>query len=186
MLAVMLNAFKSRGPASLPIVIVTADHGEALGEHGHPYHSTDLYNSQIHVPLVIAGPGIPPHRIGETVSLTDLVPSILELAGFQGVSGPSIDGRSFADLASATRPSTEDGVAFAAMIRDRSNPGGITTIIRGRWKLIDNGESRELYDIAQDPSEQNNLIEQEAARATELGAMLESKRQLEERSPFAH
>ena len=48
-------------------MIVTADHGEALGEHGQPYHSTDLYNSQIHVPLVIAGPGIRPGRVAETV-----------------------------------------------------------------------------------------------------------------------
>ena len=37
------------GPDDL--LIVTADHGEALGEHGHPYHSTDLYNAQIRVPL---------------------------------------------------------------------------------------------------------------------------------------
>ena len=59
----LLGAFAQRPPDQAPIVIVTADHGEALGEHGQPYHSTDLYDSQIQVPLVIAGPGIRTGRI---------------------------------------------------------------------------------------------------------------------------
>jgi hypothetical protein len=72
MLAELLGAFASRDPGKAPIVIISADHGEGLGEHGAPFHSTDLYNSQTHVPLVISGPGIKPQRISETVSLTDL------------------------------------------------------------------------------------------------------------------
>src|SRR5262249_34724138 len=78
MLGELMNAFSHRAPARAPIVIVTADHGEGLGEHGHPYHSTDLYDSQTHVPLVIAGPGIKSGRVAETVSLVDLVPTVLE------------------------------------------------------------------------------------------------------------
>src|SRR5690348_10670670 len=74
MLGELLRGFEHRAPDALPIVIVTADHGEALGEHGHDYHSTDLYNSQLRVPLVIAGPGIRHQVVPETVSLLDLVP----------------------------------------------------------------------------------------------------------------
>jgi len=72
----LLNAFSHRDPGKAPIVIVTADHGEGLGDHGHPFHSTDLYDSQTHVPLVVAGPGVRTAHVGETVSLTDLVPTI--------------------------------------------------------------------------------------------------------------
>src|SRR5262249_47282124 len=138
MVADVLGAFAHRAPERMPIVIVTADHGESLGEHGHPYHSTDLYDAQIRVPLVIAGPGIAAQRIGETVRLTALVPPALELAGFVAPEDASLDGRSLADLAAGRRPGGADaGLAFAAMIRDRSNPGGVTAIARGRWKLID-------------------------------------------------
>src|SRR5204863_7200929 len=98
MVAEVLAAFAHRSPDRMPIAIITADHGEALGEHGHPYHSTDLYDAQIRVPLVIAGPGIAARRVAETVSLTDLVPTVLELGGFVAPSDVSIDGTSFADL----------------------------------------------------------------------------------------
>src|SRR5262249_54561799 len=109
MLVELLGAFSQRQPDRAPIVIVTADHGEALGDHGQLYHSTDLYNSQIHVPLVLAGPGIKPGRIAETVSLTDLTPTLLELAGFDPPNGRAIDGASFAQLATGKRTQNPDG-----------------------------------------------------------------------------
>jgi hypothetical protein len=99
----VLTAFARRAPDRMPIVIVTADHGEALGEHGQPFHSTDLYDSQIRVPFVIEGPGIKPQHVPETVSLTDLVPTVLELAGFVPPRGASLDGRSIAELATGAR-----------------------------------------------------------------------------------
>lgn len=157
MIVEMLGGLAQRPPDHQPIVIVTADHGEGLGEHGHPFHSTDLYNSQIRVPLVVAGPGIKPARIPETVSLTELTPTILELGGFEVPA--AVDGKSFADLATGHRLGTPNsGTAFAAMIRDRSNPGGISAIVHGEWKLIDNGDTPELYRLSDDPNETHNLI----------------------------
>jgi arylsulfatase A-like enzyme len=142
-----------------PIIIVTADHGEALGDHGQPFHSTDLYDSQIRVPLVIAGPGVTARHIGETVSLTDLTPTLLELAGFQPPAGPDIDGRSFADLAVGRRNGdSESGVAFAAMVKDRSNPGGTVAVVRGRYKLIETSSNLELYDVHADPDERSDVV----------------------------
>ncbi|MBA3822221.1 MAG: sulfatase-like hydrolase/transferase, partial [Deltaproteobacteria bacterium] len=183
MMLELLGAFTERAPARAPITIVTADHGEALGEHGAPYHSTDLYNSQIRVPLVITGPGIKPQQVAETVSLTDLTPTILELAGFQAPATPRLDGRSIADLASGARVGSPDqGVAFAAMIKDRSNPGGVTAIVRGGWKLIDNGVSFELYDVKADPGERTNLIGQKPELVAELKRLLAER--TAERSPF--
>jgi arylsulfatase A-like enzyme len=186
MLGELLGAFSHRDPAHAPIVIVSADHGEGLGDHGQPFHSTDLYNSQIHVPLVIAGHGIKVGRVPETVSLTDLTPSVLELAGFQIPTGPSIDGHSFADLATGKRMSVDAdaGVAFAAMIRDRSNPGGVTAIIKGRWKLIDTPTGFELYDCKSDRAERSNLMAARPPAYDELRRLLIQHRETAARSPF--
>jgi arylsulfatase A-like enzyme len=173
MLAEVLQAVAARPPAQAPIVIVTADHGEALGEHGHAFHSTDLYNSQLRVPLVLAGPGIAAQRVPETVSLTDLAPTLVELAGFEPSRPPLVDGRSFADLATGRRTGMAGkGTAFAAMIRDRSNPGGIRVMVDGTWKLIDNGTSLELYDLRSDPDELVDLSAREPAIVARLRLLL--------------
>lgn len=185
MIVELLGGLAQRPPEQAPIVIVTADHGEGLGEHGHPYHSTDLYNSQIRVPLVIAGPGIKPSRIPETVSLTELTPTILELGGFEVPRGNSIDGASFADLATGRRIGKPDtGVAFAAMIRDRSNPGGISAVVRGDWKLIDNGDTPELYRLSDDPHETHNLVTLKPQVYEELRKLLKQYLDAGSRSPF--
>ena len=183
MLRELVGAFVERTPELAPIVVVTADHGEGLGDHGAPYHSTDLYDSQIRVPLVIAGPGIKTgNRVAETVSLTDLTPTLVELAGFQPPT-EQLDGRSIADLATGARlGNPEDGVAFAAMIKDRSNPGGVTAVVRGGWKLIDNGVSYELYDVKNDPSERQNLYVQRPNLAAELKKLLAQR--TADRDPF--
>jgi arylsulfatase A-like enzyme len=181
----LLSAFSNRPPAQAPIVIVSADHGEALGEHGQPYHSTDLYDSQIQVPLVFAGPGIRSGRIPETVSLTDLVPTVLELAGFMAPHDASIDGTSLADLASGARSGNPDaGTAYSAMIKDRSSPGGITSLVRGRWKLIDNGTGLELYDIHSDPHEHSNMISVRPPGLDEVRRLMRARNDAAERSPF--
>jgi choline-sulfatase len=180
----LLGGFNARPPDRAPITIVTADHGESLGDHGAPYHSTDLYNSNLSVPFVIAGPGIQAQRVDETVSLTDLTPTIIELAGFAPPRDHSIDGRSVADLATGARPSTEGGTAFAAMIKDRSNPGGITAVVQGRWKLIDNGVTFELYDLRADPAERQNIFTQKPEVAGPLKQLLQAKQALGHQSAF--
>jgi arylsulfatase A-like enzyme len=181
----LIAAFEHRRPENWPIIIITADHGEGLGDHGQPYHSTDLYDSQIRVPLVIQGPGIQAGHVGETVSLTDLTPTVLDLAGFVPPNDRSIDGRSFAELATGRRlPDPEGGSAYSAMIKDRSNPGGITAIVHGRWKLIDNGSSTELYDVHADPDERSNLISVRPVIVEPLRALLRKRATAVEQSPF--
>ena len=128
---------------------------------------------------MISGHGIKAsHRVAETVSLTDLTPTLVELAGFQPPS-QQIDGRSVADLATGARlGEPEQGVAFAAMIKDRSNPGGVTAVVRGAWKLIDNGVSYELYDVKADPNELTNLYAQKPNLAAELRKLLTERARL--------
>ncbi len=179
----VLAPFAHRSPERAPITIVTADHGEALGDHGQPFHSTDLYNSQTHVPFVIAGPGIPAARLQQTVSLTDLTPTVIELAGFQPPT--NLDGFSLAPQITGARPSPPDtGTAFAIMIKDRSNPGGQAAFVRGRYKLIENENGLELYDVYADPREAHNLAVDRPDLVRELKKLLDGRRAREQISPF--
>lgn len=184
MLLDVMQAFALRPPELAPITIVTSDHGTPLGEHGQPVHSTDLYNSQIHVPFVVTGPGIKSQRVAETVSLTDLTPTIVELAGFQPPDG--LDGRSVAPLATGARIGDPDaGEAFSAMIKDRSNPGGITSLVKGRWKLVHNASiGYELYDIRSDASERYNLALTNPQMVEQLKPLLTAREEAARISPF--
>jgi arylsulfatase A-like enzyme len=184
LLPTVLGAFSGRPADRAPIAIVTADHGEALGDHGVPYHATDLYNSNLHVPLVLAGPGIRVGRVPEAVSLTDLVPTMLELAGFEPLPAAEVDGRSLADLASGRRAGDPAaGLAFAAMIKDRSNPGGVTALVRGDWKLIESAAGLELYDVRTDFGERVNAIGKYPEIARELVPLLREHQAMARRSP---
>ena len=119
------------------------------------------------------------------MSLTDLIPTVLELAGFALPGGGVLDGCSIADLATGVRPDDpEGGVAFAAMIKDRSNPGGITAIVKGRWKLVDNNANFELYDTRQDPDEHDNVIGQHLQVVSELRRLLDARIEAGTASPF--
>ena len=72
---------------------MTADHGESLGDHGEQSHGLFIYESTLHVPWVMAGPGIPAGvRVEEPVSLVHVMPTILDLVDVAGP--PGLDGAS--------------------------------------------------------------------------------------------
>jgi hypothetical protein len=185
MLGRLLNSVDKLAPDRAPLVIVTGDHGEALLEHGSSFHSTDLYNSQTRVPLIIAGAGITARRVAETVSGTDIVPTMLELAGFVAPAGDDMDGRSLAALIRGTRNSDLDGgYAYAAMIRDRSNPGGQRAVWQGPWKLYQRGSQLELYNFRDDPNELKNLASAQAAMVAKMKLLFDAADARERQSPF--
>ena len=183
-LTIALAAFVAH-PESSPIVIVTSERGESLGEHGAALHAADLYDAQTHVPLIVAGPGIAAAHVTETVSLVGLVPTVLELAGFAPPTGDAIDGTSFAALATGARAGDADGgVAFGATLVDRASPAHMTDVVAGRWKLIANGALRELYDTRGDPNEHANVLATHRDIAERLQRLLDEHRAHAERSPF--
>ena len=139
MLAEVLGAFSQRAPdPRADPLIVSADPGEGP-RRSQPTESFDR-------PLRLADPRPARARRPRYPSRPD--PRNREphrsdadaprLRGLRAATAPStVDGRSLADLATGRRaPDPDGGLAFAAMIRDRSNPGGLTALIKGRWKLI--------------------------------------------------
>ncbi len=150
----VLSALRSTGLDSETIVVFTADHGEFLGERGLWYKMSFL-EPAARVPLFVRVPGRFAGRVSSPVSLMDLAPTLLELAGISG-DGVQMDGESVAGLLdsglAAERGSivceyhAEGVTAPAAMIRE------------GRHKLIVcRGDPDQLYDLMADPLELSNL-----------------------------
>lgn len=167
------------------VIAVSADHGEGLGDRGQRYHSTNLYNSQIHVPLIIAGNGIKPRRIRQSVGLVDLAPTLLDLAGFIPPGMPQMDGVSVAPVVRGSAPESK-GEAYSAMVRDRSVKHGMRALVWGRYKLIqyDSGKRDELFDLYVDKRERRNLAPHKPALLKQLKRRLNERRRVDSIRPF--
>jgi arylsulfatase A-like enzyme len=168
-------------------VILTSDHGEALGDHGHKTHASSLYNSEIRVPLIVTGPDIPKRRVERPVGLHDLAPTILDLAGYVPSKMPAMDGVSIAPVARGEAPDDlASGEAYAAMIRDRSISTERRALISGRYKLLWRADRKavELYDIVSDPAEKTDLAASQPDVVARLRAHLDARRALDSVDPF--
>jgi arylsulfatase A-like enzyme len=144
------------------IVVVTADHGEELGEHGTRRHSRSLWNEAMRVPLVVSVPGAPPRRIADPVSHVDLVPTLLPLLGIPAP--PGLDGRSLARaVTDGVRPPERTIVLVSYPMYDRV-PAGYAAV-RGSRKLVTDreGVATDLYDLRADPAERDNLLDEAPA-----------------------
>jgi arylsulfatase A-like enzyme len=168
------------------VLVVTSDHGEGLGDHGTVHHAATLYNSEIRVPLIISGGDVKKQRITMPVGLTDLAPTLLDLAGFVPPSMPVMDGRSLAPYLRGERvAAVEDGEAYSLMIADRSVRRTMWALVSGRHKLIVEPDAPpQLYDIVSDPDESANLLAAEPEVLARLRARLDERRRTDRVSPF--
>jgi arylsulfatase A-like enzyme len=138
------------------LIVITSDHGESLGEHDELTHCIFTYEATLHVPLIIHRPGqIRPMRIAAPASVTDIMPTMLELLGAPAVKG--LDGRS---LAGALRgePLPDRAQYFESLYGAlRMGWAPLRGIRLGTMKYID-APRPEVYDLSVDRGELNNLI----------------------------
>ncbi|HEV8580195.1 MAG TPA: sulfatase-like hydrolase/transferase [Thermoanaerobaculia bacterium] len=139
------------GPA---LVVVTADHGEALGDHGELTHGLFAYEPTLKVPLVVWGAGISPGRDNRPARHVDLVPTVLSYLGLKAPA--ELPGRSLLAAAGAEPDSYFESLSTSL------NRGWapLRGLLRERKKLIDL-PLPELYDLAADPKEEKNLYTSE-------------------------
>lgn len=152
----LVDALEREGLSERAVILLTADHGEAFGEHDTTEHATTLYDELLRVPLLVYIPGLPSRAVAEPVSTIDLGPTILDLFGemtpghFMGQSlVPFLRGEDPV----LTRPIVAEGRLMQAMV-DR---GGIKAIRDLRRNV------REAYDLDDDPGELENLAGEERA-----------------------
>jgi arylsulfatase A-like enzyme len=138
-------------------LFVSADHGEAFGEHEGFQHGKTLYEELLHVPLLAVSPRFPARRVDEPVGLVDLGPTVLDLFGLD--TPATFLGQSLAPILGGgqvvfTRPLVAEG----RLRREITVPGGFKVIDDPRRKLV------EAYDLVADPGETRNLFDSDPAR----------------------
>lgn len=154
------------------LVILTSDHGEALGDHGEATHGLFAYEATLRVPLVVAQLGTTHAVAGVTSPVAarhvDLLPTILDALELD-TRGETLAGRSLLDAGAEPRASYFE--ALTASLNRGWAP--LTGVLLGREKFIDLPVP-ELYDLAADAAEQQNLVDARPDRRQVLAGALES------------
>ena len=179
LLAAANEAAGSRGL----FVLFTADHGEGLGEHGEATHAILAYDSTLHVPLILAGPGVPEGaRTDVYARHIDVMPTLLSVAGLRVPS--DLPGRNLLEAArdgAALEKGGEEVVGYFESANPRYEFGWaeIQGVRTAGWKYTGAPEPEELYDVLADPDEQENLIDREPEMRSRMRAL---RAELDERS----
>ncbi|HOS02525.1 MAG TPA: sulfatase [Candidatus Hydrogenedentes bacterium] len=148
------------------IVIVTADHGEELWEHGGMGHGRTVYEELVHVPLIIAQPGASARVVEAPVELIDLLPSLAGILGTPPRDGwQGIDILSHPDALPMDRPTFS--MTMSSMRRSTINLQSVT--IRP-YKLVRDlhAQTFRVYDLQRDPGELSPLTSPDAALLARL------------------
>ena len=160
----MLQALRDTGLYGNTIILFASDHGEMLGERGL-WYKMNYFEGAARVPLIVAGvPGATARRVEACVSLADVLPTLVELAGGElaSVLGSPIDGRSL-------KPHILGCGGHDEVIGEYLAEGTIAPMImirRGSYKFIHApGDPVQLYDLASDPDEMHNLAGEPGQRA---------------------
>ncbi len=156
----LMEALRATGLASNTIIVFTSDHGEMLGERGL-WFKMNFFEGGARVPLIVSAPQkYAPRRVAESVSLVDLTPTLIDMAGGDSAAlGATIDGRSLKGHLEGVGGHDEAIGEYLA----ESAIAPIVMMRRGPWKFIHSPpDPDQLYDVARDPGERDNLATQSA------------------------
>lgn len=161
----LIDGLNHRNLLEDSLIFITADHGDAFGEHGFYSHPAMLYEELIRVPLIAIGPQIPQKRVEGLCSNISIAPTIIEILDMDNQI--QFDEKS---LLSVINNSGEKYVISFAEIY----PEYHASIIKGSWKLIKNygNDTVELFNIINDPKENHNIVKENQKIADELNEIL--------------
>ena len=165
----LLDALRADRRLDETLVIIVADHGEMLGEHGEVTHGFFIYEAATHIPLILNGPGVPATVVSDQVRIVDVLPTALSLLGIP-IPEP-VQGTNLLPLARGEHLGL---VAHAESWYPRYHYGGseLRSIQDGRFKLIRAPRS-ELYDLSTDPREEQDHSSENSPRLDVFGRALE-------------
>jgi arylsulfatase A-like enzyme len=168
-------------------IIFSADHGEAFGEHNHWMHGRELWEPLVRVPLLVYLPGVQPRRIAQKRSHIDVAPTILDLLGVQIPGDGFLRGTTLVkDITSDPKTPLAERDIYIDMPVGPFNEErhALITGPSPGTKLIDyQGRRYELYDLARDPDENENLGTDKARLAPFVARMQQLRRTLQEIPP---
>ncbi|MGB1160314.1 MAG: choline-sulfatase [Alphaproteobacteria bacterium] len=156
----LVQTITEAGMLDQTVFIVTADHGDMLGERGL-WYKMNFFEHSARVPLIMAGPGIAQGSAPNPCSLVDILPTMLDFAAAGGVEKPAmgmpIDGRSLMPLAQGKDDPIVEAIGeYCAEMTGYP----VFMIRRGPLKYIScEGDKPLLYDVVSDPMETRNLVD---------------------------
>jgi arylsulfatase A-like enzyme len=162
-----LDLLRELGLYENSIIVLLSDHGEGFDEHGHFFHGQTVYDEVTRVPLFIRVPGIEHRVVSTPVSLLDVAPTLLALIG--GAIPSEFEGRPLMPLGDTL----EDRPVVSELLPYSNWREHITSLVFGDYKIIYHANRRryELYDLARDPGEQNNIY-RDSEHASEMQQMI--------------
>jgi arylsulfatase A-like enzyme len=182
----LLAGIAALGQTERTLVVITADHGESLGEHDYFFeHGAYLYEPVVRVPLILAAPGrLPAGRVVETLGRTiDIMPTVIDLLGLPVPEG--LDGVSLAPWARGlTRDPGPPAYSESGRNFYKENPRQHVPGVAGKWRMMRDDRFKlilipdvpepqwELYDLVNDPGETKNLVAEKPQEADRLRKML--------------
>jgi arylsulfatase A-like enzyme/Tfp pilus assembly protein PilF len=153
------------------IVAVVSDHGEGLGDHGEAEHGLLLYREALHVPMIVRLPGGERGgtRVGGSVGLIDVAPTLLDLAG---VAADGMDGAPLSAALATGR--ADDRTVYSETLYPRLHFGwsDLASALDGRYHYI-RAPRPELYDLTADAGERSNLASEKASTVAALASWLD-------------
>src|SRR5262245_53817965 len=169
----LISDLRTAGQLDRTLVVVAADHGESLDEHGERTHGVFVYEATQRVPWIlwVAGSRIGRGASDAVVRLIDLAPTVLDLLGI--TSPPEFEGRSIVPVVTGVDTTPRVAYVEAMDANLTRNWAPLTGIVSEGRKLIDL-PLPELYDLTADPRETTNLFAREPDRARSLKSLLAS------------
>jgi choline-sulfatase len=152
----IVDALKREGALDNTLLIVTADHGESLGEHGEKTHAIFVYDATVHVPLIVRYPSMLKPRVYDgPIRSVDITPTVLDILG---LTGSGMDGRSMLAPLSGKEPPPKVAQYSESLLSEVGfGMAPLFSIREDGYKFI-RAPKPELYDLRNDPHEMNNLV----------------------------
>ena len=173
----LLDWLDQRGLAKNTIVVVVGDHGESLGDHGEKEHGYYIYDATVRVPLIVRVPGadLEGVRVSAQVRTIDVLPTILDLVGVE-MPDP-LHGESLVPLMLDPESiGPENAYSESMSVNLQYGWSALYSVRTSDHKFID-APREELYDLTRDPSESENLLQQQPQVAQGLRSTLAALRE---------
>lgn len=178
----LVTGLRERNQLDETLLVVLSDHGESLDEHGIYFDHHGLYEVTVRIPMVVAGPDVESDERSELVQITDIAPTVLDSVGVE--ESMELDGQSLRPLLDGDPSAWEQREAVVIEEAHTQRRRAVRTSDGEKYitDLTDDSECRycgvthappeELYDLAADPAEQRNRIDDDPETAKRLAKLM--------------